>query len=330
MNRNSQKTREPFICTIIFGIFLIVFGTQEGFGVKNKTALLDLERSEFCVEDTNKKKKKKRKKKKRLTEEIESGGSADEWVNDDEIEDFDHTDEISEESESEANTEPTPEEIKARQDSIRRTRRNPRDSVPPAPMSNAELKTALSEKKYRRGDLGKYEAMKRRLEELRELRDKSAWLVKQQRWELNDAALKKSMQTAYQIRQSYSILENEIREIEEKRGKAAMHKFRHLVVDNIYDVKTRRVNREVLKELKENLFFSKEDPQILCQGGVGRILGDFVGKYDGAQGCRGYVSSLSNNPEFNLIIMELDDGTRLAVIIDKNADSGSTGALGVF
>ncbi len=315
---------------LTFGLFCISFIPSR----TPPTSKTDF--SDYSFQDTNKKRKKdkKIKKKKRLSE-VESAGDEDAWIDDSQIEDAANYSEESTDNQDVTTTEeaiyqPSPEEIKARQDSIRKTRRNPRDSVPPAPMSHEELKTALSSKKYQRGELEEYEEMKRRLEELRDLRDKSAWLVKQQRWELDDAALKKSMETAFNIRKSYGILENEIREIEEAKGKAAMHKFRHLVVDNIYDVASRRVNRELLDELKTNLFFAKDAPQILCEGGVGRILGHLKGKIEGAQGCRGYISSLSNSPEFNLIIMQLDDGTRLAVILDKNADSDSHGVLGVF
>jgi hypothetical protein len=221
----------------------------------------------------------------------------------------------------------------SRADSIRAEKRrlaHLRDSVAMPPMSVEELKTAFQPLRYEADRLRDYDEMKKRLADLEKLRNMGSWIVKRLVWEGAKDAEKKAMRISYDIRKSCAILSNEVTILEENKGKSAMLKFKSLSLNDIYNEKTQQTNLELLNELKTNLFFSKQKPNIISQGGVGKLVNpDMLEKgIHPHAACKGYSTTLG--ADFNLMILRLSDGKTIAVISDKNADSKTFGTIRVF
>jgi len=205
--------------------------------------------------------------------------------------------------------------------------------VEPPPMSLEQLKSKALALRYNRGDLTDYDAMKKRLADLDSLRSNATlyytYTLKKSKEAGSDTELQDAMKTSTIIRQSHAILRNDMEDIEAEKGNNAWRVFVRLDIKDIYDPVSSKLNKELIKELKENIFFTKKPFDIVCEkGGVGQFLGNLSYTFDGKQPCKGYRVSLGT--VFNLLILKLEDGKTIGVVVDKNIQHGSYGAIKII
>jgi hypothetical protein len=140
------------------------------------------------------------------------------------------------------------------------------------------------------------------------------------------------------IRTEWAKLHTRIQTETDKAGEGAAKSFETLTLEQVYDVATKTPKMEIINYYKENLFYSKKPYQINCKSGAGATLlkGMVLEKGQNLQGCIGYISSLNKNEMYNLIIIQLTDGSIKAILWGKNNEPKTTesdykaGVIAVF
>ena len=205
------------------------------------------------------------------------------------------------------------------------------DSVPEPPMDGNALRAAFEQHKYEEAVHASAdpEVLRKKLKKLNELRRNGSWVARYVKADSdNQDEIFAALGLSRQIHANYAKLQIQLEELDKSRGDAAMAKFRDLHVADVFDDRGQSVNRELLDELKVELFYSDRPPQIRSASGAGRYYSKLRPDLDPRTGYIGYVATLGK--DFNLIMLKLDSGERIAVIYDKNVDSETYGPIAVF
>jgi hypothetical protein len=197
--------------------------------------------------------------------------------------------------------------------------------------------TKLRDKAY-------YQDMLKRLRQLDGLRLQACCLVIYLQREVGNPnmmdgnaskALKERAELQRVIGRNWGLLNTDLQIIEDERGEQAQKNVKHLEttfrsMDDSTALKylDQPDVRQMVEQLKENIFFSRNPPNLNCQGGVGNWLRplprEAIGNINPQDGCVGYNVSLGRG--YNLIVARLTDKRVIAIVWDKTKE-GYFGAV---
>ncbi len=134
---------------------------------------------------------------------------------------------------------------------------------------------------------------------------------------------------AFEIRKAWVKMNHAVMDKTENLGKEADAEFQ-AIIDDFHNIKFESVLKtladpsfiERIKSFRDNIFYSKRNPNIDCDGGIGNFMKGLPPEeaegMDRRAGCVGFVLGLGD--DCNLVILKLIDESKIAIVCRKNKE----------